>query len=156
MDWKQEIQAGSLAEALAPHIKAGDDDAVKELLNAKTIDAVGSVNRVPFIKWAASNGMRAVIHDVSVDIASPLRSSALALLDIIQGGGDMDSIDFSDTNNIDMLDAWVSLGKLTELQRDQLLALATVKISRAELVMGREATVFDVASALRNDDGSMK
>lgn len=155
MDWKTEIQTGPLATELAPHVTAGNDGAVVALLNAKTIDAVRSVGRHVFVRWAAKSGMRATMQDVSADTTSPLRSSALALLDIIQGGGDS-GIDFADADNISMLAAWVALSKLTQAHSDELLALATIKISRAEQFSGREATIYDIANALRNNDGTPK
>ena len=148
MDWKTEILMGPMAAELAPFVAAGDDGTVAALLNAKTIDAVRSVGRTLFVRWAAKTGMRATIQDVSVDAASPLRSSALALLDIIQGGGD-NGINFAEADNITMLSAWVSMGKLTPANRDALLALATIKISRAE-VLGGTITHIDVAQALRS------
>lgn len=155
MDLKTEIETGPLAAELAPHVAAGDDGAVVALLNAKTIDAVRSVGRHVFVRWAAKSGMRATIQDVAANAASPLRSSALALLDIIQGGGDS-GIDFSDNDNIEMLGAWVALNELTQAHSDELLALATIKISRAEASMGRDATENDVVRALRNDDGTLR
>lgn len=155
MDWKTEIETGPLAADLAPHVAAGDDGAVVALLNAKTIDAVRSVSRPVFVRWAAKAGMRAVIQDVASVVDDPLRSSALALLDIIQGGGDS-GLDFTNADNLEMLDVWVAFGKLTQQNKDGLLALATVKISRSEQVAGRDATIYDVANALRNEDGTAK
>lgn len=151
--WKDEIQSGPLSATLAPYVAAGDDATIAALLNAKTINAVRSVSRQVFVRWAAKTGIRAVIQDVSVIANDPLRSSALALLDIIQGGG-TDGIDFSDADNIAMLAGWVALDRLTNAQRSELLALATIKISQAEYVMGLDATVIDVAEAVRNADGT--
>lgn len=144
MDWKQEIQTGPLSAVLAPYYAAGDDPTVITMLNAKTIDKVQSVTRKAFIKWAAKTGMRATIQDVSIIASDPLRSSALALLDVIQGGG-TDGIDFSDADNVSMLAGWVAMGRLTDTQRSELLALATNKISQAELAMGRDATIDDIS-----------
>lgn len=155
MDWKTEIETGPLAATLAPYVTAGDDGTVAALLNAKTIDAIRSVGRTVFVRWAAKTGMRATIQDVAEDTASPLRSSALALLDIIQGGGES-GVNFADADNISMLSAWVAYNKLTQVHKDELLALATIKISRAEVAMGRDATIFDVSTSLRNDDGTRK
>lgn len=159
MDWKTEIQTGPLAIALAPFVEAGDDATVVAMLNDKTIDTLRSVSRMQFIQWAAKTGMRATIQDVSVlpanDPAAPLRSVALALLDVVKGGG-ADGINFANPDNVTALNAWVTFEKLSVPHRDALLALATVKISRAEASMGRDATVFDVANALRNEDGSAK
>lgn len=106
---------------------------------------VASVPRALFARWAASTGMRAQIADVSSDAQSPLRSSALALLDVLNGASE--TIDFSSAENIQMLGAWVQLGKLTQDHHDELLALATVPDPVPE---------FDVRIALLNDDGSLK
>ena len=144
MDWKTEIQTGPMAAELAPFVAAGDDGAVVALLNAKTIDAVRSVGRTLFVRWAAKTGMRATIQDVSIEASSLLRSSALALLDIIQGGGDT-GVNFAEPDNVTMLSSWVFYNKLAPAHRDELLALATVKISRAEQVAGRDVSIEDVA-----------
>lgn len=148
--WKDEIQYGALSETIAPYFAAGDDYTVTQILNEKTIDVIRTIDRRTFVGWCASTGMRAVIQDVSVDTSSPsasLRSSALAMLDIILGGG-TDGINFTDPDNITMLDYWVYFGKLSAPNKEALLTLATIKISRAEFVMGRDATINDV-SAIR-------
>lgn len=144
MDWKNEIQTGPLAATLATPFAKGDDGTVAGLLNAKTVSVVRSISRHTFVKWAAKSGMRAIIQDEAANAASPLRSSALALLDIIQGGG-TEGIDFSDVDNSNMLAAWVAFGKLSPVHRDELLALATILISRAEEASGQDATIADVS-----------
>src|SRR5680860_1715358 len=99
IDWKTEIETGPLAADLAPYVSAGDDGKVVELLNAKTIDFVQSVTRLQFIQWATKTGMRSEIQDVSTTSGHPLRSTALAMLDITQGGGDY-GINFTNPDNI--------------------------------------------------------
>ena len=145
MDWKTEIETGPLAPELAPFVAAGNDGQVAALLNAKTIDAVRSVNRSVFRAWAAKSGMRSAIQDISVDMASPLRDSALSLLDMMQGGNTDDVINLADADLLAMLNGWVALNKLKPAHRDALVALATIKISRAEVSMGRDASIEDVA-----------
>lgn len=143
--WSYQILEGPLSSALASYVSAGDDVTVLSILNEKTIDVVRDVDRRTFVNWCAATGMRAVIQDVSADTESPLRSSALAMLDIILGGGN-EGINFADPSNVTMLDAWVYYNKLTTPNRTALLALATKQISQAELIMGRDATLQDVAA----------
>lgn len=99
--------------------------------------------------WCASSGMRATIQDASQNAQSPLRSSALTLLDVLHGAAS--SLDFGASamggGNVGMLDAWVTAGAMTSAQRDEVLALAMVADPVAE---------FDVRRAIFADDGSLK
>ena len=86
----------------------------------------GIVPTPVFAAWCASTGLRAVIEDTSKNITSPMRSAALAILDLLswQSGG----LDLSNSamgrGNLAMLAAWVSAGVVTAAQNSALLALA--------------------------------
>lgn len=155
MGWTEEIQAGPLAASLAPFVEAGDMEQVRDMLNAKTIDVVRSVDGLVFLGWAAYVGILSKIYDFSVEINHPLRNSSLALLLLINRGG-KDSLDLYKNQNLDMLAGWVSLGELTAPHRDELIALATMKISRVEQVSGDGASISlnEVVRAIYKDDGN--
>lgn len=84
---------------------------------------VGTVSVGNLASWAAATGMRAAIEDHAINTASPLRSIALALRDVLVGGTDGIRLDLP--ANAAMLAAWVSAGVLSTEHRDELLALAT-------------------------------
>ena len=111
-------------QALDPAVVAtGDYQAIADSVNAARPAVLGKVERADFAIWAASTGMRSKIEDHSTDVASPLRSAALACRDFILGAAE--SIDFALLPNQMMLGAWVVMGELTEGNRDNLLAIAT-------------------------------
>jgi hypothetical protein len=84
---------------------------------------IGKVSRGWFALWAAETGARAALEDASQDRAHPLRSVALATLDVLRGSADW--IDFGLPQHRTMLDAWVTAGAVTRAQADALLVLAT-------------------------------
>lgn len=83
---------------------------------------LGTVSVVDFASWAAATGMRAVIEDHAANAASPMRSIALALRDVLTGATGGIRLDLP--VNQQMLAAWVTAGELTTANRDALLALA--------------------------------
>lgn len=108
----------------APHLAAGSDQQIADIINARTEPVVGGVSRARFAIWAGSTGLRAVIADHAATQGSPLRSIALTLTDFLVGGV-ADTLDLSDISNQQMLGAWVAVGALTQAQADELIALAT-------------------------------
>ena len=91
----------------------------------------GTVPTPAFAAWCSATGLRAVIEDTSKNITSPLRSAALALLDLLswQSGGLDLSASRMGQGNIAMLAAWVSAGIVTAAQSSALTALAAVPAS---------------------------
>lgn len=140
-----ELSTDPLALGYAAKIGADDWLGCAGLLNAKNYTLVGSILVSVFAGWAAQTGMRAAIEDASVNTASPLRSSALAVLDILRGAAT--SLDLSSSAqgqaNIGMLNAWVSAGALTAANEAALMALATSPASRAEVLWGAGTTVSE-------------
>jgi hypothetical protein len=102
------------------------------LLNAATETKLGLVNRTEFTLWAVETSMLAAIEDESQDPTSPLRSSALAMRYVLLGASS--GIDFANPKNVQTLDAWVALNKLSAANKDSLLAVATKPASRAEVL----------------------
>lgn len=89
---------------------------------------------------------------VTANQADPLRASALVLQSICNGGAE--GIDFSRTENITLLDAWVAAGKISATEKDALLAFATSNIPRSEKLFGQLITANHVAQAVRDDLGN--
>ena len=106
---------------------------------------LGTVSVGDFASWAAATGMRAVIEDHAANAASPMRSIALALRDVLTGATGGIRLDLQ--TNVDMLAAWVSAGLLSTANRDALLALATTPDPVPE---------FEVRCAIYADDGTLR
>lgn len=106
---------------------------------------LGTVSVGVFAIWAAETGMRAVIEDHATNAASPMRSVALALRDVLTGN--IGGIRLDLPANIDTLAAWVSAGLLSAQHRDALLALATTPDPVPE---------FEVRCAIYADDGTLR
>jgi len=143
-----ELTTGPLAAEIAPFITSGDDGAIAEILNRKDISINGSVSVNTFAMWCATTGMRASIQDHANDLASPLRSIALTLLDLLQGNLNPPSLDLAIAGNVAMLDAWVLAGILTTVQKAELVALSQKLISRAEQ-LNIDASIPIIAKSLR-------
>ena len=133
-----EIKAKCSPELLASR----DSDAIAAAMNIGRV-RIGYASRESFAMWAAKHDVRAKIEDHANNQASPLRSIALALLDVLRSP--TEGIDFSVPDNQVMLGAWVASGEITQAQADELFALA----SRPNPV-----TEFDVRKAIWADDGS--
>lgn len=104
------------------YLQQGRVNAITAMFSAGRV-VVDSVSVAEFASWAAETGMRAVIEDHATDKASPLRSVALALRDVLSGA--VGSISFARPANMQMLGAWQQAGSINASQKAQLLALAT-------------------------------
>lgn len=133
-----EIKAKCSPELLASR----DSDAIAAAVNVGRT-ALGYVSREKFAMWAAKHGVRSAIEDHANTQTSPLRSIALALLDVLRSP--TEGIDLSVPDNALMLGVWVQSGEITQAQADELYALA----SRPDPV-----SEFDVRRAIWADDGS--
>ena len=116
-----------LSAAEVTMAQARQDATLAQSLSAgRTVrDTISIAN---FLAWSASTGTRAVIEDAAHLPGSPyyatLRSSALAMLDIINNKTDLDvSASQIGQGNVGMLNAWVTVGAITPAQEAALLAL---------------------------------
>lgn len=116
MSLKDEILAGGF------DLINRDDGAIAAALSEGRTK-IGTVSRAWLATWAAGNGMRAVMQDVSTTQGHPLRSIALATLDVL--GGAAEGIDLSEPANAASVAAWVQFGLMSQDQSDALFALAT-------------------------------
>ena len=91
----EEINTGTLATELAPLVTANDYRGIANALNRKDIPTVGSISVNTFAIWCGETNMRAAIADQASDPASPLRSIALILIDLLQGNLTPANLDFS-------------------------------------------------------------
>ena len=132
------INADPAILALVP-----DTQAIADALSVGRVK-VGTVSREWMATWSASNGMRAVMQDVSETVNHPLRSIALATLDVLAGAAD--GIDLSQPQNIAMVQAWVTAGAMPQIEADNLVALATTP---------DPVTAAQVEVAIKSDNGEL-
>lgn len=121
-----------------------DTEAIAAALSAGRV-RYGVVTTPSLQVWVAATGMRAKIEDHATNPASGLRSIALTLRDLLQGGAN-GGIHMDDPANRAMLDAWVNAGELTDAARQDLLRRAELPDPVAE---------FAVRQALLADDGTL-
>lgn len=140
-----ELTNGPLAAELAPLIVARNDADIVAVMNRKDIAVYGTISTNDLAIWSASSGLRAAIQDHANNAASPLRSIALTLLDLLTGNLER-ALDFGIAANVAMLEAWVTAGAITENQRDELLALSQKTVSRADQIGG--VTLSKISDAL--------
>ncbi len=138
-----EVQAYTADPDLAAALAAGNDVAAAERLSQMLTDTV-LVPISQLAAWAATNGLRAQLQDAADIAGHPLRSIALAALDLLRGNM---SESFDTVAYAPMLDALQSAGMFSPAERDMLTLMAT---------RPRAITPDDVARAVRNDDGSSK
>jgi len=139
MNIKETIESTPELLALMPDAKA-----IAEAMSVNRTK-LGTVSRAWLATWSAGNGMRAVIQDTANTEGHPLRSIALATLDVLSGAAD--GIDFSVPENVASVQAWVSVGLMPQSEADALFALGTYPDPVSER---------DVVLAITNDDGSSK
>lgn len=105
---------------------------VVALLNAQTETKLGLLDKTRLTIWSVETAMRSVIEDESADKLSPLRDSALAILDVLRGASS--GIDFANPKNLAVINAWEALGKLSSANKALMLTAGTVQASRAEVL----------------------
>lgn len=137
---------------LAVLIAAKNDTAVAEAMNSHMVPVLGRVDVADMANWAANTGMRAVIQDLSVDNTSPLRASALSILDVLRNTNGF--IDLSKPGNSGLLSAWQGLGKLSAPDAASMVAAATHQTPYSVTVFGRLLTANDVSRVVRDDAGN--
>jgi len=150
-----EISTGPLAAELAPFVLSGSDVDVARILNDNTRGETlpAGISRDAFALFAGQTGLRAAIEDNAANVASPMRSVALTLLDFLRGGIS-ETLRLNSPQSQAMAQPWVSTGAITQTQMETLTALGTRPASRAEISLGREVTQWDVARALFKDNGA--
>jgi|SRR3569623_393415 len=153
MDLTSYLKSDPDGLGLAALIAADNDVGVYEAITAKTTTKVDGVTRADFAIWAAGTGVRSTIQDLSADTNSPLRPSALSLLDFLMGGV-APMLQLDNANNMALIDTWVAMGAITAEQKQQLIAMATIPASHAEINGFNITGPHDIAKAVRADDGT--
>ncbi|MDE2354804.1 MAG: hypothetical protein KGL17_07250 [Betaproteobacteria bacterium] len=141
------VKASPTLSALA-HQTPPATAAIAAALTATLPPVVGSVSVPVFAAWCASTGLRAVIEEDSNNSASPLRSAALAIKDLLawqSGSLDLGSAPLG-VGNVAMLQQWVTAGAISQAQHDALVALASTPDSVSEYEV--RAAISDINGIL--------
>lgn len=143
-DLANEILNGPLAVELAPFVSEGNDGAIAAALNRKDITAMGVIQTKEIQRYLFLKGFLLSIEAKT----NPTRITVTRLLELFPYFTLSRSEDLAQF--ISLADALIADGDLgfTETNKNELLAMAEVKISRAEQ-LGITVTVQDVAQALR-------
>lgn len=135
---------------------AADEVAIQTIVAAMrapagTVD--GTVSQQDIRVWAAATGMRAIIEDHANDPTSPLRSSALALKDLLVGDAS-GGLDLGRSEVQTMMEVWGQNGALSAADRAALVAIGQKPITRGERDGFADLGEIDVRKALWADDGT--
>jgi hypothetical protein len=146
-----ELASGPLAAELAPHIQAGADGVVAEILSRRDIPAKGKV---------ASHDIRQYL--MLVDLLIAIEASPQAAC--VAAKRALEVFPIFDLSNPMILDKFIQvldglvmetlIPDFTETNKAVILSLADTLISRAEQAGLGNVSASDVARAARNDDGS--
>lgn len=150
-----EIRSGPLTATLASFVAAGNDAAIAEALNAKTIATVARSRiisaRGVLSDYPAGPMAAAAVLD-KLEAAAPSIPALRWAVGFLKGEG----LDIGHPATQGMLDQLAAGGVITATEAANLKSLGLVQQSRAEIICGRAVQITDIAAALRNDDGSSK
>ena len=104
---------------------AMSDDECAASLNDPIRQVIGQATRTDFIRWAARHDS---LNKLESDTGAT-KSISRAVLFMMQTDG---VIDFTDPEIVAMMDALVTAGVFTQTEKDDLMALATKTVSRAQ------------------------
>jgi hypothetical protein len=150
---KTELTTDPAALGYSPHVAAGEDGALEQLINAPNAAWVKKMPQIPIpdvLSWAAG-GPIAPITDASNNTASPVRGICLAALRMFNGT--QTALDVSRSDVQAMFGNLVAAGTITQAQHDSLMNLQNVSpASRAEVLWGPGTVIghLDIAKALRS------
>lgn len=130
-----------------------NDEGVASLLNTATVNVLGIIDRTNLTKWSVKTGMAKVIVKEAADEASLVCDSAIGIRDVMMGSSS--GIDLSDIDNMDVLNGWEALGKLTAEHKALMISLATSAKPRSVALFGKLITPEEVARTARSDDGTL-
>jgi hypothetical protein len=124
----------------------GSDNAIAEVLNAPRYDALGKVGITPMLIWIAKYGimarLRAAAEGDNAQIASIAEVAAL----LVQNPN-IDAIDFGLPDVQAMLGALAQAGVIPAEAYQEVLTIARVRVSRADLLGLGTVSADDVSRA---------
>lgn len=147
--WRDEIETGPLATELAPFVAAGSDGQVAAILNDRTRGETRLQHRLLSARGVLADYAGGPMAAAAVLDKLEAASTSVPALKWVMTFLRADGIDIGHPATQGMLDQLAAGGVLSAPEAAKLKALGFVPASRAEVAMGREATIFDVAQAIR-------
>ena len=155
-----ELNQDPLTLGYAPLIISGNDIGLCALLNAKNFNGKKSLPSTELLAWAAGNGRMVKIElgatmtlpastDPSYAQSVGVKSVAMAADRMINRDGT--SLDLNLSDRQQLVGTLVAAGIISQADSDSLYALASTKVSRAEVLWGNGIVIgqADISLALR-------
>jgi hypothetical protein len=131
----------------APALAAGSHNVVAALLNAPQFDALGSVGITPMLIWIAKYGVMARLRAAAAGDNPQIASIAEVAALLVQNPN-ISAIDFSLPDVQAMLAALAQAGVISAEAYQEVVALATVHVSRAQQLGLGTVSADDVSRAM--------
>lgn len=131
----------------APLLAAGSANQVAALLNEPRYGALGSVPITPLLEWIAAHGVMARLRAAAAGDDAQVASIAEVALMLVSNPN-IPALDLSRPRVQTMLAALAQAGVVPQDAHDELLALATVRVSRAQQLGLGAVAADDVSRAV--------
>lgn len=131
----------------APLIAAGSHNRVAELLNRPRYAALGKVSVTQTLIWIAKHGIMARLRAAAQGSDQAIASIAEVAMMLVSNPN-IAEIDLGLSDVQTMLSSLVAAGVIPQAAEDELLAVAMVQRSRAEVLFSRSVSVDEVSEVL--------
>jgi len=131
----------------APLVAAGSHNAIAAALNEPRYDALGSVPITPMLEWIAAYGIMARLRAAAAGSDAQIASIAEVALMLVSNPN-IPALDLSRPRVQTMLDALMQAGVIPQDAYAEVLALATIRTSRAHQLGLGTVTADDVSRAM--------
>jgi|MGYP001001554848 hypothetical protein len=142
-----ELTTDPEALGYAPLIAAGSHNRVAEILNRPRYAALGKIGIAQALIWMAKHGILARLR-AAVQGSDPMIASIAEVATMLVSNPNIAEIDLGLTDVQTMLGALVAAEVIPSAAHDELMAIAMVQRSRAEMLFGRTITVDEVSEVL--------
>jgi hypothetical protein len=147
MTLHDELSKDPQALGYAPLLAAGSANGVADLLNAPRYDALGKVGITPLLEWIAAYGVMARLRAAATGENAQVASIAEVALMLVSNPN-IPALDLSRPRVQQMLGALTQAGVIPQEAHAELLALATVRVSRAQQLGFGTVTADDISRAM--------
>ena len=147
MTLRDELTNDPAGLGYAPLLAAGSANQVAAMLNEPRYDALGSVPITPLLEWIAAHGVMARLRAAAARDNAEIASIAEVALMLVSNPN-IPALDLSRPRVQAMLAALTQAGVITQGAHDELLALATVHVSRAHQLGLGHISADDVSMAV--------
>lgn len=128
-------------------LAAGSVNQVATLLNEPRYDALGSILITPLLEWIAAHGIMARLRTAAAGDSAEIASIAEVALMLVSNPN-IPALDLSRPRVQQMLATLTQAGVIPQAAHDELLQLATIRVSRAQQLGLGTVTSDDVSKAM--------